>query len=230
MACGSHHFMANRRRKGGRTDFLFLGSVDGDCSHEIRRWLLLGRKAMTNLDSILKSKNIILPTKVRIVKAMVFPVVIYGCESWNIKRQSTKELMVLNCGPGERLLRVPWTARRSNQPVLKKINPEYSLETLMLKVKLQYFDVWRKELTHWKRPWNWERLKAEEEGDRGWDGWMASLFQWTWSWANSGRWWGTGRPGVLQSTGSQRVGHNLVTEQQQNAMKEQFWSFSFTMW
>ena len=144
MACGSHHFMANRRRKGGRTDFLFLGSkitVDSACSHEIKRHLLLGRKAMTNLDSILKSKNIILPTKVRIVKAMVFPVVIYGCESWNIKRQSTKELMVLNCGPGERLLRVPWTARRSNQPVLKKINPEYSLETLMLKVKLQYFDV-----------------------------------------------------------------------------------------
>ena len=94
---------------------------------------------MTNPDSILKSKNIILPTKVRIVTAMVFPVVIYGCESWNIKKQSTKELMLLNCGAGERLLRVPWTARRSNQSVLKEINPEYSLETLMLNVKLQYF-------------------------------------------------------------------------------------------
>ena len=101
MACGSHHFMANRRGKGRRTDFLFLGSVDGDCSHETSRWLLLGRKAMTNPDSVLKSKNITLPTKVRIVTAMVFPVVVYGCESWNIKKQSTKELMLLNCGAGE---------------------------------------------------------------------------------------------------------------------------------
>ena len=111
-----------------------------------------------------------------------------------------------------RLLRVPWTARRSNQPILKEISPEDSLEGLMLKLKLQYFGhPW--ELTDWKRPWSWERLKAGWEGDdRGWDGWMASLTQWTSVWPSSGsrRW--TGKPGVLQSMGSQRVGHNWVTE------------------
>ena len=105
-----------------------------------------------------------------------------------------------------RLLRVPWTARRSNQSILKEINPEYSLEGLMLKRKLQYFGPWCEEPTHWRRPWCWERLKAgREEGDRGWDGWMASPTRWTWVWASSGRQWRTGKPSRLQPTGWQRV-------------------------
>ena len=123
------------------TDFIFLGSkitADGDCSHEIKRCLLFGRKVMTNLDSILISRDITLTTKVRLVKAMVFPVVMYGWELGLQRKLSTEELMLLNCGVGEDL-RVPWTARRSNQSILKEINPEYSLEGLMMKLKLQYF-------------------------------------------------------------------------------------------
>ena len=144
-------------------------------------------------------------------QAMVFPVVMYGCESWTIKL-SAEELMLLNCGVGEDL-RVPWTARRSNQSILKEISPEYSLERLMLKLKLQYLATWCEELTHLKRPWCWERLKAGGEGDdQGWDDWMASPTQWTWVSVNSGSWWWTGRPGVLQSMGSQRVGHDWVAE------------------
>ena len=112
-----------------------------------------------------------------------------------------------------RVLRVPWTARRSNQSILKAISPEYSLEGLMLKLKLHTLATWCKELTHWKRPWCWERLKVGEEGDdRGWDYWMASRTQWTWVWVNSGSWWWTGRPGVLQSMGWQRFGHDWATE------------------
>ena len=111
-----------------------------------------------------------------------------------------------------RLLRVSWTARRSNQSVLKEICPEYTLEGLMLKLKLQYSGTWWEELTHWKRPWCWERLKAREGDNRRQDGWMASLTQWTWVWVSSGSWWWTEKPGVLQSMGSQRVGHDWVTE------------------
>ena len=112
-----------------------------------------------------------------------------------------------------RLLRVPWTAKRSNQSILKEINSEYSLEGLML--KLQYFGYQYKELTYWKRTWCWERLGAgREEDDRRWDGWMASSTQWTWVWANSWRYWRTGKPGILQSMESQRAGHDWVTEQQ----------------
>ena len=122
------------------TDFIFLGSkitADSDCSHKIKRRLLPGRKAMTNLDSILKSRDIPLPTEVCTDKVTVFPVAMYGCESWTIKLRA-EELMLLNCGAGEDS-RVPWTARRSNQSILKEISPEYSLEGLMLKLKLQYF-------------------------------------------------------------------------------------------
>ena len=129
------------------TDFLFLGSItaDGNCSHEIKRHLLLGRKAMTNLDNILKSRDITLPTKVSIVKAMVFPVVMYGCESWTIKRAEHQRIDAFELWCWKRLFRVPWTARRSNQSILKETNPEYSLEGLMLKLKLQYFNhlMWR---------------------------------------------------------------------------------------
>ena len=124
------------------TDFIFLGSkitADGDCSHEIKRLLLLGRKGMTNLDSILKSRDIILPTKVHLVKALVFPVVTYGCESWTIKKAEHQRIGSFKPWCWRRLLRVPWAARRSNQPILKEISPEYSLEGLMLELKLQYF-------------------------------------------------------------------------------------------
>ena len=124
------------------TDFIFLGSkitADGDCSHEIKRCLLLGRKAMTNLNRVLKSRDISLPTKVHLVKAMVFPVVMYGCESWTIKKVEHLRIDAFELWCWRRLLRVPWTARRSNHSILKEINPEYSLEGLMLKLKLQYF-------------------------------------------------------------------------------------------
>ena len=124
------------------TDFISLGSkitADGDCSHEIKRHLLLGRKVMTSLDSILKSRDITLPTKLCLVKAMVFPVVMYGCESWTIKKHEHRRIDAFELWCWRRLLRVPWTARRSNQSILKEISPEYSLEGLMLKLKIQYF-------------------------------------------------------------------------------------------
>ena len=124
------------------SDFIFGGSkitADGDCSHEINRRLLLGRKVMTNLDNILKSRDITLPTKVCLIKAMVFPVVRYGCESWAIKKAECRRIDAFGLWCWRRLLRVPWTARRSNQSILKEINPECSLEGVMLKLKLQYF-------------------------------------------------------------------------------------------
>ena len=124
------------------SDFIFWGSkitADGDCSHEIKRRLLLGRKVMSNLDSILESRDITLTTEVRLVKAMVFPVVMYGCESWTVKKAECRKIDAFELWCWRRLLRVPWTARRSNQSILKEINPEYSLEGLMLKLKLQYF-------------------------------------------------------------------------------------------
>ena len=198
------------------SDFIFLGSkitADGDCSHEIKRHLLLGRKVMTNLDSIFKSRDITLPTKVCLVKAMVSPVVMYGCESWTVKKAERRRIDVFELWCWRRLLRVPWTARRSNQSNLKEISPGISLEGMVLKLKLQYFGHLCKELAHWKRLWCWEGLGAGEEGDdRGWDGWMASLTWWTWVWVNSGSWWWTGRPGVLRFMGSQRVGHYWATE------------------
>ena len=120
-------------------DFIFLGSkitADGDCSHKIKRRLLLGRKAMTNLDNILKSRDITLPTKIHIVKATVFPVVMYGCESWTIKKAECRRIDAVELWCWRRLLRVPWTARRSNQSIIKEISPEYSLEGLTLELKL----------------------------------------------------------------------------------------------
>ena len=138
------------------------------------RCLLLGRKVMTNPDSILKTRDITLTAKVCLVKGMVFPVIMYGCETWTIKKAEHWRTDAFELWCWRRLLRVPWTARRSNQSILKEISAEYSLEGLMLKLKLQY--TWCKELTHLKRPWCWERLKAGGEGDvRGWDGWMSSL-------------------------------------------------------
>ena len=151
-------------------------TADGDYSHEIKRQSLLWRKVMTNLDSILKSRDITLPTKVRLVKAMVFPVVMYGCETWTVKKAERRRIDAFELWCWRRLLRVPWTARRSNQSILEEISPEYSLEGLTLMLKLQYFGNLMRRTDHLKRPWCWERLKAGGEGDdRGWDGWMASL-------------------------------------------------------
>ena len=136
------------------SDFVFWGgskiTADGDCSHEIKRRLLLGRKVMTNLDGIFKSRDITLPTKVHLVKAMVFPVVMYGCDSWTIKKAELRGIHAFELWCWRRLLRVPWTARRSNQSILK-ISPGISLEGMMLKLKLQYLATSCEELTHWKR-------------------------------------------------------------------------------
>ena len=167
---------------------------------------------MTNLDSIFKSRDITLLTKVHIVKAMVFLVVTYryeldNKESWALKN-SCFWIVVL-----EKTIKSPLDCKKIKPVIIKEINPEYSLEGLMLKLKLQYFDHQCEELTCWKRSWCWERVRAGgERDDRGWDGWMASLTQWTWVWESSERWWRTGEPGVLQSTGSQKVGHDLETE------------------
>ena len=157
---------------------------NGDCSHEIKRHWLLGRKVMTNLGTIFKSRDITLPTKVHIVKAMVFPVVMCGCESWTIRKAECRRIGAFELWYWRRLLWVSWVARRSNQSILKEVSPEYSLEGLMLR-NISTLVTWCKELTHLKRPWFWERLKVGEEGDdRRWDGWMASPTRWTWVWVN----------------------------------------------
>ena len=188
-------------------DFIFLSSkmtADGDCSHEIKRCFFLGRKAMTNLDSILKSRDINLPTKVCLVKAMVFPLVMYGCESWTIKKAEHRRIAALELWCWRRFLRVRWTARRSNQSILKEISPEYSFEGLILKLKLQYSGHLMQRINSLEKPWRWERLKVGgERDDRGWDSWMASPTRWTWVWVGSGSWWWTGKPDVLQSMGLQ---------------------------
>ena len=188
------------------SDFIFGGfkiTAVGDCSHKIKRHLLLGRKVMTNLDSIFKSRNITLPTKVRLVKAMIFPVVLYECESWAVKKAEHWKIDAFELWCWRRLLRVPWTARRSVLGVHWK-DWCWSWNSSTLATSCE-------ELTHWKRPECWEGLGAGGEGDnRGWDGWMASPTWWTWVWVDSGSWWWTGRPGVLQFMGSQRIGHNWV--------------------
>ena len=188
-------------------------TADGDCSHEIKRRLLLRRKVMTNLDNILKSSDITFPTKIHLVKAMVFPVVMYGGESWTVKKAERWRTDAFELWCWRRLLRVPWTARRSNQSILKEISPGCSLEGLMLKLKLQTLASSCEELSHWKRSWCWEGLQAGGEGnDGGSDGWMASPTWWAWVWVNSGSLWWTGRPGVLRFMGSQRVRHDWETE------------------
>ena len=161
--------MAKRWGKNWNSD-----TVDSDCSHEIKTCLLFGRKAMTNLDTILKSRDITLPTKVHLVKNMFFPVVMYGCESWTIKKAAHWKIDAFELWCWRRLLRVPWTARRPNQSILKEISPEYFLEGLMLKLKLQ-LATWCKELTHWKRPDAGKDWRQEEKGDgKGWDDCMVS--------------------------------------------------------
>ena len=197
-------------------DFILGGSkitADGNCSHEIKRHLLLGRKIVANLDSILKIRDITLPTNVHLVKAMVFPVVMYRCESWMVKKAECQRLGAFELWCWRRLLRVPWTARRSNQSILKELILGAHWRDWCWSWNSNTLATWYEEWTHLKRPWCWERLKMKREGDdRGWNGWMASPTQWTWVWVNSGSWWWTGRPGVLQSMGSQIVKHDWSTE------------------
>ena len=153
-------------------------------------------------------------TKVHLVKAMVFPVVMYGCESWTVKKAEHWRIDAFELWCWRRLLRVPWTARRSNQSFLEEISPKYSFEGLMLKLKLQYFHHLMRRTDSFEKTLIWERLKAGEGDDRGWDGWMTSPTRWIWVWVNSGSWWWTGRPGLLQCllAGLQRVGHDWATE------------------
>ena len=170
--------------------FIFLGSkitTDGDCSHEIKRRLLLVRKVMTDLDSILKSRNITLPTKVHLVKAMVFPVVMYGCESWTIRKAEHWRLDAFELWCWRRLLRVPWPARRSNQSILKEISPEVHWKDWCWSWNSNTLATWWEELTHLKRPWCWERLRAGGEGDN------------------------RDRNGGLQSMRSQRISHDWAS-------------------
>ena len=159
--------MADRWGNNGKSERLYFGDskiiADGDCSHEIKSHLLLGRKAMTNLDSILKGRDITLPAKVHLVKAMFFPVVMYRCKSWTIKKTELWRIDAFELWCWRRLLRVPWTSWRSNQSILKEISPEFSLEVLMLKLKLQYFGHLMQR-THWKRPWCWGKWRWEEKG------------------------------------------------------------------
>ena len=168
---------------------------------------------MTNLDSIFKSRDITLPTKVRLVKAMVFPVIMYGCESWTVKKTECRRIDAFELWCWRRLLRVPWTAGDPTSPFWKRSvlgvhwkDWCWSWNSNTLATRCQ-------ELTHLKRPWCWERLKAGGEGDsRGWDSWMASPTQWTWVWVNSGSWLWTGRPGLPWSMQSRRVRQDWVTE------------------
>ena len=204
--------------ENGNCDRLyFLGlqiTAEGDCSHEIKRCLLTRRKAMTNLDSILKNRDITLPTKVHIVKAVGFPAVMYRCESW-IKKSEPRGTDAFELWCWKRFLRIPWTARRSNQSILKEINPKYSLEELMLKLKLQYFGhlMWRinsLEKTLMLRKTGGRRRRGQQ---RTWLDAIADSVNMSFS--NFGRLWRTGKAGMLQSMGSQRVGHVWVTELQQ---------------
>ena len=210
--------MANRREKVEvMTDFLFLGSKiteDGDCSHEIRRWLLLGRKAMTNLDSVLKSRDFMLPTKVHIVKTMVFSVVINYCESWTIKKAEIRSIYAFKLWSWWRFLKVPWTAMRSKLSILREINPEYSLEGLMLKLKLQYSghliwtdDSFEKSLTLWKVK---GKSRRGCQRMRWLDGISKAMNM------NLGKLWEMVRDREAWHAagyGLQRVGHDWVTEQ-----------------
>ena len=195
-------------------DFIFLGSTitaDGPCSHEIKRHLLFGRKAMTNLDSVLKSGGITSPTKVCIVKAMVFPVAMYRCESWTIKKAECWRSDPFKLWCWRRFLRVPWTARKSNQSILKEINLEYSLERLMLKLKLQYFGhlMWRTD--SFEKTLMLGMIEGGRKRGRQRMRWLGGT---TDSMDRSLSYWRTGKPAVLQSMGLQRAGHNLATEEQ----------------
>ena len=197
-------------------DFIFLGSkitADGDCSHETKRCLFLGRKAMTNLNSIIKSWDIILPTRVHLVKAMVFPVVMYGCERCTIKKTDYQGIDAFELWCWRRLLRVPWTARRASQSILKEISPEYSLEGLMLKLELQYFGQLMKRTNSLEKTMLLGKIEGGRRRGHQSMRWLDGITDaMDVGWVNSRSWWWTGKSGVLQSMGSQRVRHEWLTE------------------
>ena len=197
-------------------DFLFLGSnitVDGDCRHEVREWLVLGRKAMTNLDSMLKSRDITLPTKVRIVKVMIFPAVTYGCESWTLQKAEHQRTDAFKLWYWRRLLRFLWTMMGSNQSILNKINPEYSWKDCCW--------CWRSSHPIWtanslEKTLMLEKIEGRRRRKHQSMRWQDGATDATdLNLANFGKRWGAGRPGVLRSVGSQRIRHDWVTEQQQ---------------
>ena len=195
---------------------IFLGfkiTADGDCSHEIKRCFLLGRKAVTNLDSILNSRDITLPTKVHLVKGMFFPVVMYGCESWTIKNNERWRTDAFELWYWRKLLSS--LDYKKIKPVNSKWNQSW-IFTGRTDAEAETPILWPPDAKNWligKYPWCWERLKVEGKGgSREWDGWMASLTRWTWVWASSRSWRCTGKPGVQQSIGLPRVTHDWVTE------------------
>ena len=210
--------MRNKCGNSGNNVRLYFGggskiTVDGDCSHEIKRCLLLGRKVMTNLDSIFKSRDITLSTKVCLVKAMVFPVVMHGCESWTIKKAEHQRINAFELWCCRRLLRIPWTAKRSNQSILKEISPWVFIGRTYVEAETPV--LWppdAKSWLIWKDPDAGKDWRREEKGTTkdkmvGWHLWLNGYV-----WVNSGSWWWTGRPGMLQSMGLQRVGHDWATE------------------
>ena len=196
-------------------DFIFLGSkitADGTCSHEIKRRLLLGRKVVTNLASILKSRDITLSAKVHLVKVVVFPVVIYGCESWTINKAEHWRIDAFELWYWEDSWESLGQQGDPTSPSQRRSVLSVHWKDWCWSWNSSILTIGCKELTHLKIPWCWERLRAREGDDRGWDGWMASPTQWTWVWINSRSWWWTGKPGMLQSLGSQRVRHDCTTE------------------
>ena len=202
-------------KKVVETYSLFWGSkitADCDCTHETWRWLLLGRNLMGNIDRVLKSRAIILSTKVHIVKATVFPVVMFSCESWTVKKAEWQRIdaFVLRCW--RRLMQDPWAARRS---FLSEGNPEFSLKGLILTLKFQYFGHLLQTTNSLEKSLMLGKVEGRRRrGHQRIKWWTASQMQRTWTWANSKRSWGTGKPGVLYSMGSQKGGHDWVTEQQ----------------
>ena len=218
------------------TEFIFLGSKiteDGDWSHEIKRRLLLGRKAVTNLDSILKSRDITLPTKVRIVKAMCFSVIVYECESWTLKKAEQRRIDAFELWCWRRLLRIPWIARSSNQSILEEIHPDYSWEGLMLRLKPQNFGHLMQRADSLEKTLMLGKIEGRRRRGRQKRGWLDGITdirlnrfdvgitdiftQQTWVWASSRRWWRTGKTGMLQSMGSKELD---VTEQLNNNNKK----------
>ena len=207
--------MANRWGNNGNSDRLCFLKLQNHCRWWLQTWnnrrLLFGRKAMTNIDSILKSRAITLLAKVYLVKAMVFPVVMYGCESWTIKKVGCQRIDAFELWCWKRYLRVPWTARRSNQSILMEISPEYSLEGLMLKLKLQYFDHLMQRTDSLKKTLIMGKIEGRRRGRqrmRWLDGITDSINM---SLSKPRSWWWTGRPGVLQSMGLQRVRYDWAT-------------------